>query len=229
MAVLGHVELEEDYTSRFGLSSSIYARCDECGMSELVATGYHKSDATLPNTIQGKDLNRRVVYGAFEMGLGREGIAKLCEVLDMSFSISIDTWYRHEDALLEAHTDVVREELAKNRAEARKLAFLEMGEEDNNENAIAEVPVSFDGTWSGRGYSANHCVSFVISAASGKVLDLEVISKVCSVTRKKPVVHKRHLRIGCKLMTVKAAMVVPVQVWKWNATSDYGVGVNNMA
>lgn len=148
LAVLGHVELEEDYTSRFGLSSSIYARCDECGMSELLATGYHKSDATLPNTIQGKDLNRRVVYGAFEMGLGREGIAKLCEVLDMPFSISIDTWYRHEDALLEAHTDVVREELAKNRAEARKLAFLEMGEEDNNENAIAEVPVSFDGTWS---------------------------------------------------------------------------------
>ena len=148
MALLGHVELEEDCTSRFGLSSSIYARCDECGMSELLATGYHKSDALLPNTIQGKDLNRRVVYGAFEMGLGREGIAKLCEVLDMPFSISIDTWYRHEDALLEAHTDVVREELAKNRAEARKLAFLEMSEEDNNENAIAEVPVSFDGTWS---------------------------------------------------------------------------------
>lgn len=70
------------------------------------------------------------------------------------------------DALLEVHTDVIREELAKNRAEARKLAFLEMGEEDNNENAIAEVPVSFDGTWSRRGYSANHCVSFVISAAS---------------------------------------------------------------
>lgn len=108
MAALGHVELEEDCTSRFGLSSSIYARCDECGMSELLATGYHKSDATLPNTIQGKDLNRRVVYGAFEMGLGREGIAKLCEVLDMPFSISIDTWYRHEDALLEAHTDVVK-------------------------------------------------------------------------------------------------------------------------
>ena len=50
-----------------------------------------------------------------------------------------------------------------------------------------------------------------------------------SVTRKKPIVHERHLRIGCKLMTVKAAMVVPVQVWKWNVLSDYGVGVNNLA
>ncbi|PFX13035.1 hypothetical protein AWC38_SpisGene22927 [Stylophora pistillata] len=113
----GHVELEEDCTSRFGLSSSIYAR--------------------------------------------------------------------HEDALLEAHTDVIRGELAKNRAEARKLALLEMGEEGNNENAIAEVPVSFDGTWSRRGYSANLCVSSVISAASGKVLDFEVISKVCSQCNQK--------------------------------------------
>ena len=86
-------------------------------MSELFATGHHKSAATSPNTTQGKEVNRRVVYGAFEMGLWREEIAKLCEVLDMPFSISIDTWYSHEDALLEAHTDVIREELAKNRAE----------------------------------------------------------------------------------------------------------------
>ena len=110
--------MEEDCTSRFGLSSSIYARCDKCRKSELFATGHHKSDATSPNTIQEKDVYRRVVYGAFEMGLGREGTAKLFEVLDMPFSISINTWYRHEDVLLEAHTDAIRQELAKNGAEA---------------------------------------------------------------------------------------------------------------
>ncbi|RMX36753.1 hypothetical protein pdam_00023136, partial [Pocillopora damicornis] len=45
----------------------------------------------------------------------------------------------------------------KNRAEARKLAFLEMSKEDTYENAVAEIPVTFEGTWS----------SFVILAASG--------------------------------------------------------------
>lgn len=60
------------------------------------------------------------------MGTGREGTAKLCELLDMPFTISVDTWYKHENALLDAHTSVIQEELAKNRAEARKLAFLEM-------------------------------------------------------------------------------------------------------
>ena len=103
MVLLGHVELEEDSTNRFGLSSSIYAWCKKCGMSELLVTGHHTSDATAPKTTQGKDINRRVVYGSFEMGTGREGIAKLCELLDMPFTISGDTWYKHENALLDAH------------------------------------------------------------------------------------------------------------------------------
>ena len=154
-------------------------------MPELLVTGHHTSDATSPNKTPGKDVNRRVVYGAFEMGTGREGIAKLCELLDMPFTISIDTWYRHENALLDAHTSVIQEVLAKNWAEARKLAFLEMDEEDSDETAVAEIQVSFDGTWSRRGYSANHCVSFVISAASGKVLDFEVISKFCNQCNQK--------------------------------------------
>ena len=55
----------------------------------------------------------------------------------------------------------------KNRAEARKLAFLEMSKEDTYENAVAEIPVTFEGTWSRWGYSANHCTSFVTLAASG--------------------------------------------------------------
>lgn len=64
-----------------------------------MATGEHDGDQETPRTIQGKDINRRVVYAAFEMGIGREGVAKLCEILNMLFSISIDTWYNHEEIL----------------------------------------------------------------------------------------------------------------------------------
>ena len=45
-----------------------------------MATGEHDGDQKTPRTIQGKDINRRVVYAAFEMGIGREGVAKLCEI-----------------------------------------------------------------------------------------------------------------------------------------------------
>ena len=73
-----------------------------------------------------------------------------------------------------------------NSAEARKLGILEEGIDDDNDDdddddnvTIVDIPISFDGTWSKRDYTVNHCIGFVISAATGKVLDFDVISKVC--------------------------------------------------
>lgn len=119
---------------------------------------------------QGKDINRRIVYVSYEMGVGKEGIAKLCEVLNMPYTMSKLTWYSHEDVLLQAHEDVVHKMLASNREEARRIALGEDGVE-YSDTARREVLVSFDGTWSRRGFSANHGISFLISASTGKVLD----------------------------------------------------------
>lgn len=98
----------------------------------------------------------------------------------MPFSLSKDTWHSHEDALLQAHSEVVQVVLEKNRSEARKLAMTEEGINAGDEDTVINIPVSFGGTWSRRGYSANHGIGFVISAATGKVLNYEVISKVCN-------------------------------------------------
>ena len=106
--------------------------------------------------MQGKDVNRRVVYAASEMGIGREDISKFCEILNMPFSMSKDTWHSHEDALLQAHTEVVQVELEKNRKEARKLTMADEGISEEDEDTVLDIPISFDGTWSKRGYTANH-------------------------------------------------------------------------
>ena len=50
---------------------------------------------------------------------------------------------------------------------------------DDDEDTTVNIPISLDGTWSKRGHTANHCIGFVISAATGKVLNFKVISKVC--------------------------------------------------
>ena len=52
----------------------------------------------------------------------------------------------------------------------------EEGISAGDEDTVINIPVSFDGTWPRRGYTANHGIGFVISAATGKVLDCEVIS-----------------------------------------------------
>lgn len=86
----------ESGCDRYGLSSSLHAVCGNCGMKEFLATGYHNTNDTLPRSNQGKDINRRIVYASYEMGVGKEGIAKLCEVLNMPFSMAKLTWYNHE-------------------------------------------------------------------------------------------------------------------------------------
>ena len=53
----------------------------------------------------------------------KEGIriSKLCEMLNVPFSMSFSTWYDHEEVLRMAHEEVVQEQLTLNKAEARKL------------------------------------------------------------------------------------------------------------
>ena len=54
----GQIELLESSSNRFGLGSSLYAKCSGCGMSEFLATGNHPQDDVNPRTLQGKDVNR---------------------------------------------------------------------------------------------------------------------------------------------------------------------------
>ena len=76
--------------------------CDSCPMKEFLAAGCHNVADRVPRSSQGKDINRRIVYASHEMGLGKEGIAKLRKVLNMPFTMSKLTWYSHEDVLLQA-------------------------------------------------------------------------------------------------------------------------------
>ena len=60
-------------------------------MSGFLATGSHPQDDVNPLTLQGKDVNRRMVFAAYESGLGKEGVAKFSEVFNMPFNNSPDT------------------------------------------------------------------------------------------------------------------------------------------
>ena len=60
-------------------------------MSEFLATGNHPQDDINPILLQGKDVNRRMVFAAYESGLGKEGVAKFSEVFNMPFNKSPDT------------------------------------------------------------------------------------------------------------------------------------------
>ena len=46
-----------------------------------------------------------------EMGVGKRGIAKLREMLNMPFSLSVSTWYGHEEVLSKAYEEKLQEKI----------------------------------------------------------------------------------------------------------------------
>ena len=52
-----------------------------------------------------------------------------------------------------------------------------------NEDSIMDITVSFDGTWSKRGFTANFGIGFVIAAKTGKVIDFVTLSKACEICK----------------------------------------------
>ena len=47
------------------------------------------------------------------------------------------------------------------------------------DETVSDIAVSFDGTWAKRGHMSLFGIVFVISVATGEVLDYHVLSKFC--------------------------------------------------
>jgi hypothetical protein len=114
-----------------------------------------------------------MVYSAMEMGVGREAMSVMCDIFNMPPPCHHKAWDKHVAALYVAHKKAVAEQLQKVRNKVFSLHC-------SDETDVAEIAVSYDGTWSKRGYTANFGVGFVISVETGEVIDFDFESKLCS-------------------------------------------------
>ena len=81
--------------------------------------------------------------------------------------------YRDHVATIRNSAETVSKESMQNAAEEAK-EFYEPGED-----GVFDIGVSGDGTWRRRGYSSAYGVITAISTVTGKVLDVEIMSKEC--------------------------------------------------
>lgn len=165
----GELKVCDDEARRYGNSSVIVINCTKCDTEIELQTPGHKSEGWNPKNC--KDVNRRMVYSAMEMGVGRDNIGVMCDIFNMPPPCHHNSWDRHLDALYKAHKEEVAKQLQQARNEVHAL---------HGGHQVSEIAVSYDGTWSRRGYTANFGVGFVISVDTGKVLDYDFESKLCS-------------------------------------------------
>lgn len=150
-----------------GIASVLNIFCELCNYSFSMQTskkapgGFYES-------------NFRFVYAMRCLGKGREAANTMCSIMNMPPPIA--RLERINNHILKNVSEAAKESMIKAVKELVKDRELER--EDDSE-ITTDLCVSVDGTWMKRGHTSLYGASSIISIDSGKVLDVEVMSKYC--------------------------------------------------
>ena len=163
--------MKENPAGRNGLMADLFVECNVCHDATPL-----KTSSTVTKRGQSFDINRRAVCNSLETGGGYEGLAAFCSIMNMP-CLSEPAYYKQVDTILEALEAEANNEMRQAGQRVRDHVLKENGQLDSD--AIVDAAVSFDGTWSKRGFTSLTGVVFVISVDTGEVLDYHVLSKEC--------------------------------------------------
>ena len=159
------VAVHEDFGARKGLVTKMMIACTNCEFERFLSD---------PGSSQGTEVNYKSVLAMRMIGKGREGLATVSAIMDLPPPLTHSSFSSYNDKLLE-DSFLHREKSFK--AATDHLHDLE----DVPHNAVIDVVVTCDATWSKRGFTALYGVVVVASWKTGQILDVEVLSKHCSV------------------------------------------------
>ena len=165
----GHVVLKENAVAKMGLSSSMSIQCSlpKCSYFQNFYTSKR-----VDNTSKAFEVNRRAVLSMRNIGIGHQGLVKFCNIMNMLPPMNVNSYTDHIQAIHAAAKHVANDSMER-AAQGVKEFY------DSEDDGICDVGISADGTWRRRGYSSLYGVVSGISLVTGKVLDVEVMSKVC--------------------------------------------------
>ena len=177
-----------------GLCSTLAFMCLKCGVKTNWETSKRVKPQVKHHTPGGKlpfAVNRCAAYSVSEIGLGREGLATFCGIMGMPLPSDTTPWHSQIKAVNNAANSEFCEEKKQAALRLRRLLKIELENLDESFDPedcsqLLDVAVSFDGTWHHRGFKSSHGVGVVMSIDTGEVLDVEVLSKDCSICSKNP-------------------------------------------
>jgi len=150
--------------SKQGLGFKIVVTCEECEPM------YINSCPKVDNKAYEK--NRRLIFAMRLLGIGINGIKKFCAFMCLP-NLVFQSFYDKIVLTISIATAAVREKSMKNAAAKEKELSVQKG--------LAEgIVVSGDGTWKKRGFSSLLGVTSSIGWCTGKVIDVNVKSKICN-------------------------------------------------
>ncbi|KAJ4442462.1 hypothetical protein ANN_04048 [Periplaneta americana] len=154
------VELTENKNSRRGLATKLSVVCNKCKESASSMT-FNKVGKT-----KCYEVNLRFVYGMRSIGRGRKPAQTLCGIMDLPPPTAKFNFCTSQ--LLKCQEEVAKKSMTNAIEEAVAL----------NENS-RDITAAFDGSWQKRGHISLNGVITATSLDSGKVIDVECLTKFC--------------------------------------------------
>ena len=161
--------LVNDITQRMGCASCYSLQCNNCRWTETFYTSGQVGHFF--------EVNRRIVYAMRSIGCGLTAIKRFCTTMNMPPPLGTKPFARHTKAILRAVKDVAESSIN----DAAKEIHNSKSQDDDE---IVKTAISCDGTWQRRGFSSLHGCVTAISMETGKILDIEPLSKVCHPCKK---------------------------------------------
>lgn len=174
----GSVTITEQTSKRIGLANFFTIDCSVCS----TVTEFCNSRPNTCEDITFYEINTRLFYGMRCIGKGLTPTKILCGVLNLSPPLT------KTDKL----TAVVGTALKSAAEDSMKSAVFESVElsTEPGQNLGLDISIGFDSSWQKRGHVSKNAVATITSFETGKVLDVEVLTKYChTCALKKTEVH----------------------------------------
>jgi hypothetical protein len=175
------VSLTENKALRKGLASNLLIAC---------VCGFDLNFETSKKAKKSYDINNRIIYTMRTLGQGHAGLEKFTTLMDMPKPMTRNNYNKLVNNLATVAKSVAEETMA----DASKELRVDKLQED-----IVDVGVSVDGSWQKRGFSSNNGVTTAMSIITGKIIDIESMSRLCK---------------GCKQIKKKTLNPVEFAAWK---------------
>jgi hypothetical protein len=165
----GTLKLNDIFLKKRGFARFLRIQCHNCS---FIHEFYTSPDVITSNDPRQRgshtmEINTRMVYGFRSIGVGFELLSKLCGFINMPTGMSKTSYDNTVNNIKKASKTVAEKSMSDAATDIRK------GKE------TADVGVSVDGSWQRKGFSSTLGVITAISADSGKVLDVSILSKSC--------------------------------------------------
>lgn len=166
----------EDSCSRLGLASKLILKCSNCQAN--------KSKRTCKKTSNGYENNLRFVYAMRAIGKGQASAETFCAIMNLP----------KPPSRFQTITEILGNATKEAAMDSMRKAVQEAFEIEDS----TELTVAVDGTWQKRGFKSLNGVVSATTITSGKVIDVEILSKYCQMCKyiNDDDSRERHFRSG---------------------------------